>query len=1090
MRVLLVDEDSEARGRVAVILRAGLGEVELEEVVDAEGLAEALDRPAPSALITEHRLSWTSGTELLARLRQLWPELPAILLVAQGSEALAAQALETGFDNYLGKTAEDLSRLPAALSACIERRGARRAVAESADRYREFFESLPLPLYLSLVDGVLLGANPALVQLLGYPDRDALLGTNMADLYVDRGGRGRWMRDVLAAGSVQGYEVQLRRFDGSLIWVRETTRAVWGEDGESLVFQGSLEDVSERRAAEQALARRHAILEAVTFAAARFLKTESWKSAVPAVLERLGGAARVSRAYLVQLVRRGLSVSAAGGLVEWQAPGVEPRQGGPGIEPVDFERDDLRRWLEAMGRGEVVASAVGGLPDQERRLLAPPGVVSVAMVPVFVGDVLWGYFGLDDCSGDRQWSAGELDALRAAADILGAAVDLGRARHDVARRSEELEILNRINELLASTLDAATVMQEITDLVRVRCGVEHVSVALVSEGGEELSFIAWSGYDASLFEASLPLAGPGIVARAVRERRSIHLPDVTGSPDYLCGDVRVRSEYAIPLISGDQVFGVLNCESFTADGIGEWERRVIDRLAAQAAIALRNADTYRRLQIFQARYRDLVEHLPEGVVMLDGDRRVLLTNPAAEEALATLASTDERGALGRLGSLSLETLLESCEDGLPVEVTSEGAPVRIFEAVARSVRSEGGAEWVVVLREVTAEREAERQLRMQERLAAVGQLAAGIAHDFNNLLQAISLHSELAGNEVAPESRPALRLATIRKQAAEGALLIRQILDFARTTMTKPRTLDLAPFLKESVNLLKAAVPESVRIELRLGTGTYRVVADPAQIQQLLANLATNAADAMPAGGELRIGLTMLRLEPDQDSPCPHMEPGPWVELKVEDTGCGMSPEVQERALEPFFTTKGPGRGTGMGLAQVYGIVKQHGGHLAVRSDEGRGSTVTAYLPVAEPDAAVEQTPANPIEEPRAGGNELVLLVEDDPVILEIARDGLQSLGFLVVCASDGRQALEVHDRLGDEIALVLSDMVMPELGGVELARRLQERGARAGVLLMTGYPLDQDANGDLGRGVLDWIQKPFTLAQLSVAIDRALGRG
>jgi nitrogen-specific signal transduction histidine kinase len=382
-------------------------------------------------------------------------------------------------------------------------------------------------------------------------------------------------------------------------------------------------------------------------------------------------------------------------------------------------------------------------------------------------------------------------------------------------------------------------------------------------------------------------------------------------------------------------------------------------------------------------------------------------------------------------------------------------------------------------------REAKRQLQIQERLAAVGQLAAGIAHDFNNMLQTIVLHCELARRSVGEADLVARRLEPIERQCAHGAALIRQVLDFARKTVTQPQAMDLAPFLVEAARLLERTIPERVVIRVEAEPGDVRVVADAGQLQQLLANLATNASDAMPDGGELEIRLRRVEAGPGDELTAAGLAPGPWVELAVADTGCGMSPTVRERVFEPFFTTKQPGQGTGLGLAQVYGIVQQHGGSIAVTSEEGAGTTFRVWLPLAS--GVPLAGPPPPPAAGQRGGGELVLVVEDDAAILELARDGLVALGYRVVAAADGAGALEEVQRHREEVALVLSDVVMPGFGGVELARRVREAGLCPRVVLMTGYPLEGEPEGLESLGVVARLSKPFTIAQLADVIHDAL---
>lgn len=516
---------------------------------------------------------------------------------------------------------------------------------------------------------------------------------------------------------------------------------------------------------------------------------------------------------------------------------------------------------------------------------------------------------------------------------------------------------------------------------------------------------------------------------------------------------------------------------------------------AASAVAVGTDVTERKrameaLRLNHARWQALGDALAVGVVLLGRGHRVLLANSAAQRMLQDLNGSRRLDVVERLGPLSLEEVLERHREPRPVEIRIGDRRPRIFEVQPRAVIGGGGGEWVLALSEVTAARETERKLWLRERLAAVGQLAAGIAHDFNNLLQSITLAAEITRMEPAagdPEVQE--NLDVILHQAKRAAELVRQILDFARQSPTRPQALALGPFVEEVVALLRRTLPEPVRWVLRLGDRELTVASDPAQLQQLLANLAFNADAAMPDGGSITIALGEIRFERDEDKPFERMGRGPWVTMTVSDTGCGMPPEVRERIFEPFFSTRERTEGTGLGLAQVYGIVRQQGGFIDVESEVGRGTTFIVYLPPSEAGRGAEAEELGEAVELPGGGGEMVLLVEDDPAILRGVRMALTSFGYRVLSAADGESALELYERHGDEITLVLSDVVMPGMGGIEMVRRLAERGSNAVVLFMTGYAHRAGETGHPTPEGTECLQKPFSLEELAEALSRALAR-
>jgi len=383
------------------------------------------------------------------------------------------------------------------------------------------------------------------------------------------------------------------------------------------------------------------------------------------------------------------------------------------------------------------------------------------------------------------------------------------------------------------------------------------------------------------------------------------------------------------------------------------------------------------------------------------------------------------------------------------------------------------------LRQEMAERKRmEEHIVRQERLAAVGQLAAGIAHDFNNLLTGIIGYAQLLEmREDVPESAKK-DLKRIEREGGRAAHLIRQILDFSRKSIIQRQPLELVAFLGETIKFLQRTIPENTHIVLATSYGEYSVNADPAQMQQILTNLAVNARDAMPEGGELRFQLSRFTLVPGEPPPCPGMSPGEWIELSVSDTGTGIATEHVPRIFEPFFTTKEVREGTGLGLAQVYGIVMQHDGFIDVESELGKGTTFLIYLSALGGGEEVSEEKAP--EEIRRGRGETILVVEDDPMVLEMVGKMLEELGCCVLTAGNGEEALSVYDQHGEDILLVLTDMVMPGVDGMELFYALREQNSQVKVVVMTGYPL-KDAEGELlSQGIVAWVQKPIDFGKLT----------
>jgi len=374
---------------------------------------------------------------------------------------------------------------------------------------------------------------------------------------------------------------------------------------------------------------------------------------------------------------------------------------------------------------------------------------------------------------------------------------------------------------------------------------------------------------------------------------------------------------------------------------------------------------------------------------------------------------------------------------------------------------------------------------MQERLATVGQLAAGIAHDFNNILAAIVVYADLLKRDPNLLSASQERLSIIQQQVHRAASLIRQILDFSRRSVMEQSMLDLLPFVKELDKLLRRVLPETIQIELNYQPGVYLVNADPTRLQQVFMNLAVNARDASSDGGVLVFNLDQIRVLQDETPPCPDIPAGIWNRITVRDTGEGIPADVLPHIFEPFFTTKPVGEGTGLGLAQAYGIIKQHNGYIDAHSEIGEGTVFHIYLPAQQPVYEHIDHQETPSE--AKGSGETILLVEDDYSTREAMKTLLEDLNYKVLVASHGQEALEIFDSKDAQIDLVVSDIVMPVMGGVTLFQKLTEQQPDVKMLFITGHPEKEGDRILLESGNVNWLQKPFSVGVFNEAIYNLL---
>ncbi len=514
-----------------------------------------------------------------------------------------------------------------------------------------------------------------------------------------------------------------------------------------------------------------------------------------------------------------------------------------------------------------------------------------------------------------------------------------------------------------------------------------------------------------------------------------------------------------------------------------------------------------------AHYRELIENLHAGLVVHAADTSILLCNGTS----STLLGLTIDQMMGKTAIDPAWCFVDAEQQPMPLEdypvnrVIATGRPLRnLVVGVDRPltadrvwvlcnaypVRDEGGAlqQVVVTFIDISDQRRAEEersrleeQLRQTQRMEAVGQLAGGIAHDFNNLLTAILGVCDLVDIGDPEWVTDNKGVNEIRKAANRAAALTRQLLAFSRKQVLQPRRLEVNEVVEGMKEMLARLIGEHIEVLTMLEPSVGPVVADPVQIEQVLLNLAINARDAMPRGGRLLLETRDLELDEAYCREHAGVEPGRYAVLSISDSGVGMSSEVRARAFEPFFTTKELGRGTGLGLATVYGIVSQSGGHIWLYSEPGEGTTFKIYLPV---DESAEQPETKQPEPAALEGDETILVVEDEPAVRALTCAVLRRHGYRVFAAPGPDQAIRTAERVDGAIDLLLTDVVMPGASGLQLARQLTLQRPGLKVLFMSGYT----DNAIVHHGVLDQdvalLEKPFTADLLARAVRSTLDAG
>jgi signal transduction histidine kinase/CheY-like chemotaxis protein len=544
-----------------------------------------------------------------------------------------------------------------------------------------------------------------------------------------------------------------------------------------------------------------------------------------------------------------------------------------------------------------------------------------------------------------------------------------------------------------------------------------------------------------------------------------------------------RSVFLIPY---DHALGAIDRD------IAALQRQVADNPPQAARVERLRAAVTRRETLLRSnldRYRSgqavggFAAELERGRVSMDEVRAIVAEMKTAEAGLlrSRLEGAEARGDQLRIALVSagVAVLL------LGAFAFANGRR-RLREAIeARDSLAEANAR---LLQEAASREAAEAQVRQIQKVQAIGQLTGGIAHDFNNMLAIVIGSLDLAKRRLHKDmARAEACIDSALEGAGRAAQLTARLLAFSRQQPLEPRVLDVNKLVGGMSELLRRTIGENVRVETVLAGGLWRTFADPAQLENAIVNLCVNARDAMPDGGKLTLETTNAHLDDSYATQHDEVLAGQYVMISVSDTGTGMPPEVIERAFDPFYTTKGAGRGTGLGLSQVHGFVKQSRGHVKIYSEPGVGTTIKIYLPRNVGEVEAPDAHARPVGElPHATDGEIILVVEDDERVRHLSVDALRELGYTVVQASDAAQAMTVL-TLQPRVDLLFTDVVMPDLDGRRLADRAREKRPDLKVLYTTGYT----KNAIVHNGMLDadvaFIAKPFTIEQLALKVRQVL---
>jgi two-component system, cell cycle sensor histidine kinase and response regulator CckA len=727
------------------------------------------------------------------------------------------------------------------------------------------------------------------------------------------------------------------------------------------------------------------------------------------------------------------------------------------------ERLAESRWVnDAMQKGERIT-----LETQRSRKDGKLLDVTVTCAPLLLeGKIAGFYAGYHDIS-DRT----RVEALSSA---LYRIAEQSSSAHDLQQFFAAVHSI--VDELMYARNFYIALYDPATELVSFPYFVDQYDTAPAAKK-------MGKGLTDYLIRTGEPLLATPEVLQAMEDRGDVHR-NGSRSLDWM----------GVPLKVGQHTFGALVVQSYSKTiRYGDRDKEILNFVARQLASAVEIKRNEQELRRSEARYRSLVHSSVYGIYRSSLEGRFLDVNPAlitmlgygsAEEVLLLdpendiFAHSEEHTRLidefrrtGRLDGIEVKW---KRKDGSSITVRISGRAVSSADEPADVLEA--------IAEDVTDRRALEDQFRQAQKMEAVGRLAGGVAHDFNNLLMVISGYAEVILAKLDFEHPLREKAAAIQQASDRATTLTRQLLAFSRKQLLELKVVDVNAIVADMERLLRPLIGENVELAAKLAPDAGYIRADAGQLEQVLMNLVVNAKDAMPGGGKLAIQTQNLVLDENHRGQT-FIRPGNYVMLSVSDTGMGMDKETQSRIFEPFFTTKEKGKGTGLGLSTVYGIVKQSGGYVMVQSEEGRGTTFHIYLPRVE---GTTEKHAAPVPSAAAGGTETILLVEDEESVRQLVRDTLESRGYKVLEAENGECGLDAAAKHAGKIDLVITDVIMPGLGGREMAERLAKTRPETKVLYLSGYTED----AIISDGTMEstaFLQKPFTLQNLSKKVREVL---
>ncbi|MBU1707968.1 PAS domain S-box protein [bacterium] len=920
-----------------------------------------------------------------------------------------------------------------------ERKIAQEELQRAEERYKAIFENAMVGIYQSAPEGYHLNVNPALARIYGYDSPEELITgiTDIANqLYVDPTRR----NEMFKPDELLNFESQIYRKDGRIIWIRENARAIRDADGNILYFVGIVEDITEKKMAEQRLRESQARFQDIA------ISTSDW-------------------------------------LWEVDAQGV-----------YTFCSEKVEKVLGYTSQEIIGKTPFDFMPPEEAQKISHQfRKIATKKAPIIDLENL-----------NRHKDGHEVYLLTNGIPILDAEENLigyrGADKDITERKRTEQSQLALYN--IASAVNSTVDLQELFELIRRELGTvidtTNFYIALYDKENDIIS-LAYFTDDKDTF-TTFP-AGKTLTAYVIKKCEPLLVTDDMVEEMSQTGDVEVigtssKVWLGVPLKVGGDAIGAVVVQNYAnASAYNEEDLEILKFASDQIAIAIHRKRSEQALRESEAQYRSLIENSNDAIYLLTEGKFEIINRKFAElfgvtpeevrapefnfmqmVAPKSQALIKERSRMADRG----ETPPPRYEF---TALRKDGKEIDLEASISR-ILYQGKRATQGIIRDITMRKKMEAQLRQAQKMEAIGTLAGGIAHDFNNILTAILGYAEMAKNDVTEGGIASGSLDEVLNAGYRAKELVKQILAFSRQTEQERKPIDICPIVKEALKLLRASLPSTIQISQDIDSRSGTILADPTQIHQVIMNLCTNSYHAMrEKGGILEVKMNSVDIDVDFVKSYPNLHEGTYLQLTVADSGCGMDSATLERIFEPFYTTKNVGEGTGMGLATVHGIITSYGGAITVYSEIDKGSTFHIYLPRLEKRVSVNRPEMSEI----LFGNERILFVDDEKQIVDMGKKMLEHLGYHVTIRTSSLEALEAFRAKPDTFDLVITDQTMPNMTGIEFAKEVMSIRPDIPIILATGFSETATEEQIQKVGIREYIMKPFVSRELGNVIRRAL---